>query len=619
MALPALLSRLAFKRLSTKLAVLYAGLFGAILIFVSLAVVTAITRNAERMVRDELQASGTVFDRIWALRSQQLRESATLLSRDFGFRAAVATQDAATVRSALQNLRARLGIDLAVMVGVDGKVVADDDRRLGPAADKLFRALDGEEDASGVFMLGGMPYQAVSAPVLSPTLAGWVVFATKLDEREMTSLEQLAAIPLKAVVLDKRPGGWTPATGQAGDAERGLLDRFITRALAAKTAAPDELQSPSGAAIALVKPLDSLSDDAPAVLLLRYPLALAMAPFQTLIQTLVGAGAGGLLLVLLGSSILAKGLARPITALDAAAGRLADGDEEAKVTVEGADELARLAVSFNRMAGEIADREAKMRRDAETLALALDQAQSANRATNEFLANMSHELKTPLNGVLGMSHVLASIAKDPTQQELIKSVIESATGLEMLVSDILDAAKLGAGQTEIHRVAFPLGGAMRALVNTWSEQAAAKKLTIVADLAPEIDTMVMGDPERLRQILDNLIGNAIKFTPKGEVGLTVAVVGKVKKRVRFEVTDTGVGFDPSMKERLFQKFQQGDASATRRYGGTGLGLAISRGLAELMGGTLDGDPRPEGGSMFILELPLDLAGAGVGEGRKVTA
>jgi signal transduction histidine kinase len=222
---------------------------------------------------------------------------------------------------------------------------------------------------------------------------------------------------------------------------------------------------------------------------------------------------------------------------------------------------------------------------------------------------MSHELKTPLNGVLGMSHVLASIAKDPTQQELIKSVIASASGLEVLVSDILDAAKLGAGQTEINRVAFPLGGAMRALLNTWGEQAAQKTLVLAADLAPEVDQTVMGDPERLRQILDNLIGNAIKFTPKGEVRLTVRPVGKSKSRFRFEVADTGVGFDPSMKERLFQKFQQADSSATRRYGGTGLGLAISRGLAELMGGTLDGDPRPEGGSLFVLELPLEAARA----------
>jgi signal transduction histidine kinase len=203
-----------------------------------------------------------------------------------------------------------------------------------------------------------------------------------------------------------------------------------------------------------------------------------------------------------------------------------------------------------------------------------------------------------------MSHVLASIAKDPTQQELIRSVIESASGLEVLVSDILDAARLGAGQTEIHMADFPLGGTMRSIATAWAGQAAQKKLVLALDIAPEADVAVTGDPERLRQILDNLVGNAIKFTPKGEVRLSVRLVGKAARRFRFEVSDTGVGFDASIKERLFQKFQQADTSATRRFGGTGLGLAISRGLAELMGGTLDGDPRPEGGSLFVLELPL---------------
>ena len=132
-----------FRRLSTKLAVLYAGLFGVILLVVSLAVYSAIHQNAERLVRDELQASGTVFDRTWALRSQQLQDSAGLLSRDFGFRAAVATGDAATARSALQNLRARLGIDLDFIVGVDGALTTADGRSLGAAGDQIYKALNG--------------------------------------------------------------------------------------------------------------------------------------------------------------------------------------------------------------------------------------------------------------------------------------------------------------------------------------------------------------------------------------------------------------------------------------------------------------------------------------------
>ncbi|HTI67259.1 MAG TPA: ATP-binding protein [Caulobacteraceae bacterium] len=613
-----LFARPSFTRLSTKLAVLYAGLFGAILIFVSLAVFTAITHNATRLVRDELQASGTVFDRIWALRSEQMRESAALLSKDFGFRAAVATSDAATVRSALQNLHARLGIDLAVIVGVDGRIVTDSGRSLGPAAEPLYRALDSGEGVGGVFMLDGMPYQAVSAPVLSPTLAGWVVFAAKLDDREMASLERLAAFPLQAVVLDRRAGGaWTPATGRVGDAERGRVSRFIADAVASGAKAPLVLPGPAGGSIAMVKPLASLNPASPAVLLLRYPLARAMAPFEPLIRTLVLTGAGGVLLVVVGSFMLAGGLAKPITALDEAAQRLARGEEDAAVVVDGRDEIARLAESFNAMAAEIRDREAKMRRDAETLVVALDRAEAANRTTNQFLANMSHEVRTPLNGVLGLSHVLATTVKDPTQQELVAQVIASAETLETLLSDILDAAKLGARETEVRLEPFALDVCMRAIVAAWSGRAEKRGLRLVVDIAAGAERVVLGDPARLRQILDNLIGNAVKFTHQGEVRLTVRAGGQVARpRFRFEVSDTGVGFDLAMKERLFQPFQQGDSSATRRYGGTGLGLSISRGLAELMGGVLDGAPRSEGGSIFFLELPLALvAGADLTQSR----
>jgi signal transduction histidine kinase len=600
-----------FTRLSTKLAVLYAGLFGAILIVVSLAVYTAISHNAARLVRDELQASGTVFDRTWALRSQQLQDSAGLLSRDFGFRAAVATGDAATARSALQNLRARLGIDLAFIVGVDGRVTTADGRSLGSAAQPIYRALDGEEGASGVFILDGTPYQAVSAPILSPILAGWVVFAQRLDDHEMKGLEQLSAIPLDASVLDRRvDGDWVAATSHTDSREAGLISRFIAGALTANTRAPRDLAAPSGPAIALVKPLHTLGEATPVVLMLRYPLAKAMAPFQPLIQTLLLTGALGVILVIIGSFVLADGLTRPITALDEAARRLKRG-EDAAVSVNSRDEIARLADSFNSMASEIRDRETKMRRDAETLAVALDRAEAANRTTNEFLANMSHEVRTPLNGVLGLSQVLARTLKEPAQAELITAVIASAEQLESLLSDILDAAKLSAGQTEVRTEPFAIGAAVRAAGAAWARPAADKGLTLVMEAPPEADRVVMGDPTRLRQILDNLLSNAVKFTTAGEVRLSVAMLDPAAPlRFRLSVADSGVGFDPAMKERLFQPFQQADGSSTRRYGGTGLGLSISRGLAELMGGVLDGSPRPEGGSVFVLELPLPLAETG---------
>ena len=595
-----------FRRLSTKLAILYASLFGVILIAMGASVYAAISHNATRMVRDELQTSGAVFDSTWALRSRELQDSAGLLARDFGFRAAVATGDRATARSALENLRSRLGIDLAFIVGVDGRVVTADGGSVAAVATPLYRALDADQAATGVFVLDGAPYQAVSAPVLSPTLTGWVVFAQRLDEREISALQQLSAIPLSAAVLERRPdGGWAVEGGRADAGEAEAVSRFVAAAFSTPSDRPREFSAPSGKAIALVKPLKLLGDGPPVVLLLRYSLAKALAPFDPLIDALALTGALGVLVVVVGSFVLADSLARPIAALDEAARRLERGDDAA-VAVAGHDEIARLADSFNRMAAEIREREIKMRRDAETLAVALDRAEAANRTTNSFLANMSHEVRTPLNGVLGLSQVLVRTAKDPLQAELITSVIRSAESLETVLCDVLDAARLGAGQIEVRAEPFHIGEAVREATRSWAEQAQQRGLRLRLLVAAEAERHGLGDGERLRQILDALLSNAVKFTPHGEIRLEVSGDGA---RLRFAVSDTGVGFDPASKERLFQAFQQADVSSTRRFGGAGLGLRIARGLAELMGGSLDGCPRPEGGSTFTLELPLPAVAA----------
>jgi EAL domain-containing protein (putative c-di-GMP-specific phosphodiesterase class I)/GGDEF domain-containing protein len=344
-----------FRRLRTKLTVLYAGLFGVSLILVAAAVYAAITTNAERAVRSELEASGTVFDRIWALRSQQLQNGAVLLTRDFGFREAVATKDAATIRSALGNLSGRLGADLAFIVGVDGKVAAADGRPVSPAAAQVLRSLDGEDNASGVFVLDGAPYEAISAPILSPTLTGWVVFANRLDTREMASLERLSAIPLKAsILLRGGQGRWRGA----GSDEAPALSRFVDSALSGRGGA-QELATPDGRSIALAKPLKTMSAGAPAALVLRYPLALALAPYRTLLESVAAAGLLGFLLLLAGSWALARSVTRPISALDEAARRLQRG-EDANVEVRTSDEIARLASSFNTMAAEIRERERKI-------------------------------------------------------------------------------------------------------------------------------------------------------------------------------------------------------------------------------------------------------------------
>ena len=348
-----------FRQLRTRLTVLYAALFGAILVLVSGAVYSVAVNVAERQVKSELASAGTVFDRIWALKATELRDSAGVTSRDFGFRSAVGTHDEATIASALDNLKQRLNIDQAFMVGLDGRIMGGDATIRSGAGAKMFQALSTDEDAAGVFMMDGAPYQIVTAPIQAPTTVGWVVFASRLDHAEMTALERLSAIPLTARVLARGGnGGW-----MSGGAERandvGAINRFVSEAIKDGAAAPRRLVTGAGASIALIKPLPAMDKASPAVLLLRYPLALALAPYRLLLDVLAIVGVMGLMLLSVGSWLLARSVTRPISELDDAARRLTEG-EDVHVEVHTKDEIGRLAERFNLMAAGIRDRERKV-------------------------------------------------------------------------------------------------------------------------------------------------------------------------------------------------------------------------------------------------------------------
>ena len=250
-----------------------------------------------------------------------------------------------------------------------------------------------------------------------------------------------------------------------------------------------------------------------------------------------------------------------------------------------------------------------LKRASEALEKARDAAEAANRAKSEFLANMSHEIRTPLNGVVGVADVLARTELDASQRDMVHTLQSSAVTLERLLTDVIDLARVESGRLEIRPEPFNLADATRAVVTLYETGAAEKGVSLVLDAAPQADTTVMGDAERLKQILANLVSNAVKFTERGEVRLTVAAGGG--DRWRCAVCDTGIGFDAEVKARIFGRFEQADGSVTRRYGGSGLGLAISRQLADLMGAEIDCDSTPGEGSVFglTIELPACAAAA----------
>ncbi len=302
-------------------------------------------------------------------------------------------------------------------------------------------------------------------------------------------------------------------------------------------------------------------------------------------------------------------ITHPLTRMAREATALTRGEPDAKIVHRSNNELGMLADSLRTMSERLGSRIEQLYRREKDLLAALDQAEQSERAKSQFLANMSHEIRTPLNAIIGMAFLALKTDLTPKQRDYVEKIHRSSSSLLGIINDILDFSKIESGRMAMENIEFEIENILESSMLYSGRMAQEKGLEYICRIDPEVPTYVLGDPLRLGEIITNLVSNAVKFTEKGQVAVDVRPAGRTDTRIKlqFSVTDTGIGIPEDQLPNLFDAFTQADGSTTRRYGGTGLGLAICKGLAELMGGTLDVSSREGVGSVFVFTAWFDMA------------
>jgi signal transduction histidine kinase len=568
--------------------------------FVALS--AAVERQVKKQLRESLQNSEDLVAHANAEWASRIRQFVAVLSDNAGLKAAIgllreepstpdmASQVRGTIEQQLREIHELVGYDLLAISDWRGKTVAAVEFRDGKAhAPDQLAAIPADQQ---LVDLGGVLYEFTTIPIaVGGDQTGRFILGSQFDLRRHNLTGEAALV---------RDGQLVRST--FAPAEQASVQEQLRRRCPLTNA---DCEIERNGETLLVFPVKQ-SELGPGYTLLEFrSLAGAVREFtSSWVPILIKVAAGGILLALLFTLLTSRSVSKPLRELVA---QLLisekSGQLPQRVTAgQAVGELHLLTEVFNR----VATAERRSREELEKAKLA---AEAANRAKGEFLANISHELRTPMNGVIAMSELLLETGLDPEQSQYASTVRDSGQSLLVIINDILDFSRLDAGKMVLDPAPFDLRRTIEDVKALLSPQAAAKGLRCALHYQMDAPSRLIGDHGRIRQVVMNLVGNAIKFTERGEVGILVECREQSASEAVMQLTvaDTGIGIPADKLDLIFQKFTQADGSMTRRYGGTGLGLAIVKQLVELMGGNVSVESRAGEGSKFevTLRLPLD--------------
>jgi signal transduction histidine kinase len=587
-------------RLETRLLLFVTLVSGAAVLAMQLAAHRVITAGAVERTHEDQDAAKQAFDRLLERRGESATSQSRLITELPVFRAHLSDPriagDQATIQALADQYRASVAADFLLVATSDG-IWLGRSNWPGAAAPEWATLIgaprpDRSTGQRGLVALADGVYLVVMEPArFVDEVLGWMAIGYRLDDRLALELAGITRADVNIVANGRL---WSSSL-------TGAPRRAMTTAVEKGATARDWLDLGDTRYSSRRYALDTAAGFGGASLILLIDWTPTQALIDELSTRLIWIGLAAFLLAVVGAIVFSRRAARPLRDVVEAAREITGGDWGRRVPVRGTSEAATMAVAFNEMTATLTALNAQ-------LTTAKERAEHASKVKDQFLANMSHELRTPLNGIMGMTTLLGDTPMSDEQREYASLIDASAQTLLSIVNDVLDFAKIDAGALHVDPAPFDPRACFAHTRAVLQPLVGPKPVALLYEIDPRMPARLVGDEMRLRQILLNLAGNAIKFTSSGSVRVSArasaAEDGSGDVVLQVEVADTGIGIPKERQAAIFEPFVQADGSSTRRYGGTGLGLTICARLVALMGGSISVVSAPGAGSTFAFTVRM---------------